>query len=681
MKTARGCLAALVVVLTLTGLDTSAAAELQLQQSASLSWDIVNARPSSERAQAAVTIVGQTLVVTFDVLQKEPIAASQETNGVGEGNDDEVWVDLWPAGISGYFYQFAATPRGTHYQKSSQNANYDPSWQAYGAIAKDGYTVTMRIPLSSMRGVSTHEWKLQFARYVHATGEVDVWSYDKTQTNADDFSRAGILHLPSQLAHKDLRRHTRVAVYWLSELAAHAQGGAKSRAGFDISIPIGASASLYSTFHPDYSNVELDQQSIAPSVYQRFYAETRPFFTEAASLYNNFTCNACSTITPLYTPAIPTPIEGYAAEGKLGSYAAAMFESLNAGRRDMAFTADYTSADTRWIVSSQRVAVRTPSLRDTTDTLGVQYTDLHHVSLYATYGKDVGTNVTDVARAKWYDIGGGWSNQTSGIYVAERSIGDFFNPVDGFVAHPGIGGYSVYGAKIWDLTGNSKIEAVGIDGFIDRYHGARGINQSDNSLLIDVLAKGGLDAQAFTGSNYWLIGDDLAPVSQSGGFALTLHGGSQPNNPANFPYHGSAPFPTTLVYNTGHYGAGRLHAWYRNSTMRLGDRGSLTLGLDDTRQTFSAGNANVQWLQSASFALQIDANSSLALGVRHVLGVPPTPNGGENCNGSCTNVTFAYHLRASHTEFYAAYGDPNALITLPRVVVKFIFYAGADKGT
>jgi len=41
----------------------------------------------------------------------------------------------------------------------------------------------------------------------------------------------------------------------------------------------------------------------------------------------------------------------------------------------------------------------------------------------------------------------------------------------------------------------------------------------------------------------------------------------------------------------------------------------------------------------------------------------------------------AYHTRLGHTEIYFAYGDPNALVTAPKVILKAIFYAGSDKGT
>ena len=175
-----------------------------------------------------------------------------------------------------------------------------------------------------LRNAHGGDWNAQFVRYVHATGEQQVWSYDKVQMSPDrygnaDYAHAGTIEIPQ--AHRRRRRvpSRAPALYALGEAASKTIGGSTSRVGADLSIPITPTASFYSTFHPDYSNVELDQQSISPTVYQRYYNEVRPFFTQAANFYNQFNCDACPDVQALYTPAIPTPREGYAVEGKAGA--------------------------------------------------------------------------------------------------------------------------------------------------------------------------------------------------------------------------------------------------------------------------------------------------------------------------------------------------------------------------
>ncbi|MBV8331866.1 MAG: hypothetical protein JO192_03955 [Candidatus Eremiobacteraeota bacterium] len=647
-----------------------------------LGWDVVHVHGSTEATTAYVSTDGKSLYVRFDAQQRESISAAQHTNDVLLTGDDAVWIDLWPNGASGYMYQFQANPNGSHYESSSENTSYSPSWESHGSVHDGGYTVTMRIPLDVMRGVgSTQTWKAQFVRSIHATGEEQVWSYDSAQNNVDDYARAGTLTMP-QLSVAPARPKPRLATYVLAEGASKTIGGSTSRVGADLSIPITPTASFYSTFHPDYSNVELDQQSISPTVYARYYSEVRPFFTQAASFYNNFNCDACPNIQSLYTPAIPTPREGYAVEGKQGPIGFATFDSIGDGRSDIASVVDYTSPDQRWSGTVQRVAVNESALQDTTTATGLAYYDLKHLSAYFNYGHDSGTNVVAGNQGQWYDFGGGWANSTFGFFGSTRKIGQYFNPVDGFISHPGIAGYALYSAKIWDFAPSDKLESVGVAGFLDRYQGpTQGQAQSDNSLLLDVLTKSAWDFQLFSGSNYWRFGDVLTPVSQNAGFQVTYHSGLTTNNPGQFPNHGSSAYPTTINYSTGHYGNGTLDTWFRNSTIRVGNRGALTLALDDTAQYLNHGSSNIQWFESLSYSYQVNSNSSFAVGLRSVIGMPPIPNGGGDCMGRCSNVSLAYHLRLRHAELYAAYGNPNTLTTVPQTILKLIFYAGAEKGT
>jgi hypothetical protein len=338
---------------------------------------------------------------------------------------------------------------------------------------------------------------------------------------------------------------------------------------------------------------------------------------------------------------------------------------------------------------------------DVANQAGVSWYNGSHLSAYANYAWETGTNVTDRAQGGWIDAGGGWMNQHFALFGSVRRMGALFNPVDGFDSHPGIAGYAAYSARIWTFAPNDFFSSIGVAGVVDRYKSTTyngipgGIGQSDNFALIDFLTKSTIDFQVSTGSNYWLFTSRLpnsgiaagspfdgvvTPISQNGGFSLTYHSGMQ-NNINNFPTHGSSSTPTSLSFNTGRYGNGRLNTWFRNSTWRVGGRGYVTFTLDNTAQYFDEGQANVQWFEGASYAYQVASNSSFALGVRRVVGFAPQPNGGGNCAGECTNISVAYHLRLMHEEFYLAYGDPNTLITKPQAIFKVIFYAGGEKGT
>lgn len=644
-----------------------------------LAYDVSHGRAITEPTRASIENDGSFIYVHFSAEQREPIAAAQRTNDSGGGSDDEVGVDLWPNDSGGFFYQFLVTPNGTHYESSSENSNYQPTWQSAGGARPGGYDVAMRIPLASIRGVHGGTWRMQFVRIVHATGETQVWRYGSEQQSADSLTYAGSAVFGGLSATS--RPQPRLALYGLGAVAAPVAGGSTSRAGADLSLPITATTSLIATVHPDFSNVELDQQSISPTAFARYYSEVRPFFTQGANFYNNFNCDVCSSITELYTPAIPTPRRGYAIEGQQGLINLATFDAIGDGRSDLASAASYITKDRHWHASAQRVSVTTPGLVDDTTTTGLSWSDQKRLSGYFDYGSDQGTLVTQGNLAQRYDFGGGYGTQTFALFGSTRKVGDQYQPADGFVQHPGIAGFALYSNKIWLLKGHSILQSIALGGLIDRYQGrTHGFNQTDNEVLLDVLTKSSIDAQISIGSDYLRVANDaFLPISQNG-VSVTYHSGSQ-QNAGNFGQHGSAAYPVNLTYYTGRYGAGRLDTWLRSASLRAGDRGILSLELDSTDQRFSGPAPNVQWFERGGYTYQLGSDTSLAFGVRKVVGFAPTPSGGGNCAGTCTNLSFSFHQKSRRAEIYAGYGDASTLVTTPQALVKFIYYLGAEKGS
>ncbi len=427
-----------------------------------LRWDVAHARQADATTTVHVVTDGRYLYVRFDAQQSAPIVATQHSDdaitggsnangGISWSNDDAVWVDLWPTGPGGFEYQFESNPTGSHNEASSENAAFAPQWASWGAIRGDLYTVTMAIPLSVIHGAHAGAWRVQFVRFERSTGALDVWSYDSAQTNPDNVEYAGTAYVPL-LARAPVPK-PRAAVYGLGAIAGASAGGSTSRMGADFSVPVTPTAAFFGTVHPDYSNVELDQQTISPSVYQRVYSEVRPFFTQAASYYNDFNCNVCSGFrTTLYTPAIPTPAQGYAFEGKQGNLGLAAFDAIGDGRNDGATALTYTSNDAHWQSAFQHVTADLPDVVDDTNEAGINWTNGKNLSAYANYSTDRGTNVLDTSQGNAIDAGGGWSNQHFAFYGSLRKVGAYFNPVDGFDSHPGIAGYGVYSARSWTFS-------------------------------------------------------------------------------------------------------------------------------------------------------------------------------------------------------------------------------------
>ncbi|MEO6990925.1 MAG: DUF5916 domain-containing protein [Candidatus Baltobacteraceae bacterium] len=694
-----------------------------------LPWDVQNEKPASESSTARIATDGQSIYVRFDVKQRETLLANQHANDIGDGTDDEVWVDLWPNGANGFYYQFAVTSNGTHYQYSSENTAYAPTWKSYGSAGAGGFTATMQIPLDVLRGTSGGGWRVQFVRIVRSTGERQIWSYAPAQTNGDDVNFAGSMQGLSKLSAR--RPKPRIGVYALGVAGSGASGLTTSRVGADLSIPLTSTASFFATLHPDFSNVEVDQATISPTAFARFYNEVRPFFTQGRNSFENFDCDACPQIAQLYTPSIPTPRDGYAVEGKQGPISFGAFDSVGTSRNDAAQALTYQTPDGHWRASTERISADCnipnsascpfglPSIHDDVSASGLSYNDGKHVDAYFDYGSDSGSNVAIPNQAQRYDGGFYVYNNTAGFSMSSRKIGYYYDPADGFVQHTDIAGYALYGAKIWQFSDKSVMNSIGVSEFLDRYHNAAGpYNQTDNNLLFDALTRNRIDVQLSLGSAYLLANNCtdaqgnvinvnpanyqryaycqvFTPISQNG-LGVTWHSGTV-NSPGNFPNHGSSSTPTSLTFNTGRFGPGRVDSWTRSSTIRVGDRGTFSAEVDDARQYLGAGGTNVEWLERFGYTYTPNPTASFAFGVRRILGTPPLINAAApvTCTtvvanvvagapGRCTgawNLSFAYHRRIAHDELYAAYGDASQLSTLPAFTLKFIHYFGAEKGT
>src|SRR5579862_1512896 len=247
---------------------------------------------AAESTTAYLFTDGKAMYVGFDATQtRTAIVTNQRTNNVGVDTDDEVKISLWPGGRNGFNYQFIATPAGTRYQYSTENTNYEPSWDAVAGVHHDGYAVVMRIPLNVMRGARPDAWLVQLTRWEPTTGSLYAWSGGENFQGTTDVNYARpLVGMPKIVAMKP---KPRAGIYLLGAVNGQSIGGSTSRMGLDLAVPVTAGTSLIATFHPDFSNVETDQQTISPTAFQRYYVETRPFFTQGQGFYNFMECDAC----------------------------------------------------------------------------------------------------------------------------------------------------------------------------------------------------------------------------------------------------------------------------------------------------------------------------------------------------------------------------------------------------
>jgi len=631
-----------------------------------LTWNVDFRRPASEQTDAYLLTDGKYLYATFVARQKATLLVTQRTNGSAVNNDDWVAIFLWPSGVNGFRYMFKCNAIGVCDQTSSENNDFAPIWKAAGRVLTDGFVVSMRIPLDVLRGDRRDQWRVQFARQVNRTGDdTPVWAHAAGMDDEGQAEFSGYLNGMRSLG-ASLRSRARLAIYGLAAAASRGTGGNTSRIGADFAIPITPTASVIGAVHPDYSNVELDQQTISPTEFRRQFREVRPFFTQGASFYNKFTAIDDPGNIILYTPGIPTPAVGLAVEGTQGDYGLAAFNASSSTRTDAAQTASWSSADKVYSAAFQRVTVSFPGFVDRALAGSVRVDNQRNAYAYADVGTDAGTNVLNPTEANWEEIGAAHHGPTSFLGAALRKIGAYYNPMDGFVAHPDIAGWAANGEQ--DVLPHfGPILFVALQSSIDRYHDAKGnLDQADQNLSLLVQTRSQFSFSVSSGSSFLLSSTGVGGLFDQNGLTVG--------------YRSQSTTPTSLTYNVGRFGNGYLRSWARLASFQTGPRGAVSFEVDNTNLATDDGQTQKQSLERAAYAYQFGPQASLAIGVRRIIGVsPPVFVGPVYVQAS--NVSVALHDRVGRDDVYVVYGDANALNTPPQLLLKWIHYFGAEKGT
>ncbi|MHB8416202.1 MAG: sugar-binding protein [Acidiferrobacteraceae bacterium] len=663
-----------------------------------LDYDFTYQRPATSPTTVRVTQDGTALYVAFEVTQKGVLIASQHTNGSSVLGDDYVGVYLNPRGIEGFSYAFFANPIGTRYQTSSENSAYSPEWTAIAHSTPNGYDVTMRIPLSIIRSGGSHHWRMQFVRFSQARNSLDVWAYSSSASSPSDPTFIGRVKgvgvAPAGLKSASVRNPARLQLYGLGEATSATNGGSTSRVGADFSLPIDPTASFVGTLHPDYSNVESDQQTIAPTAFARQYVEVRPFFTQLASVFNeNFICVACPPT--LYTPAIPAFSQGYGAEGTQGRMTFAAFDAFGLARTDQAETANYSYEDPKQMygIQAQRVAVDAYGLNDDTSSLDFGYLNQHsHFGVYSNNVFESGSLATDGAQAQDREYGLVYSTATSSYVVGVQRIGAQFAPLDGYVAQNDILGYQSLLQHTFSFTPSFWLHDINVLNYYARYDNHLGLlSQADEESQVRVDLKDQLTVKFYTSSQgIRTVENEFLPFNANG---------------FNFGYRENTNTPSYVQYTAGPYYHGELDAWTYLATLPVTHRIHLALETDQNKYvTAYPGEVSTdQWLERTSLDWQPNKAWQFDLGVRRIIG-PNIPNAFQTptyesiyspastcniatgnpyqpgCFINAGNVSLALHYLRGRNEFYFVYGNANNLKTEPALFAKWILYVGAQKG-
>ena len=676
-------------------------------------WENVTTRTSATPVTTYVLYDDKNLYVGFSVNQDgTPITATQTTNNVGFGTDDYVAIGIDSSGSGSQAYFFFTTPKGVRYQQATENARYRPEWQSAAAVEGGTWRAVMRIPLDVMRlrNGSAQTWRIGFFRNVAAKGEHLSWFYDPIMQDQGGVNWPSFADLRFWPAATGLAIESKVA----SRPKPRAEFFALSSSGFDreqyqqsdglfqqektrslgidVSVPITSTINFVGTANPDFSNVEVDQQTIAPQEFARQLNEYRPFFAQGAQFINADQQPFSSLFGPadllFYSPSVGPFDRGAKIEGTYGeqSFGMLSFRGYNQVTGDefddQAFGFRHAMQDNQFQYWANGVlAHHSIAGSDESGDFGFKGRDNRTKFVYE----------LDSAVEKSAFLPGGVAHSTYGfVDIHQHNYEWYFGyvdktpkygPIDGFTSSSDDKGFIEFltfnGAtpriKNWNvfIQANRMFDRGGF------------VHEADFGAFLNVTLKNGWSLDGAGPTDSLLRGYD--GNFYSGYDAGYKNGVNLPFNLFSLPigYKDGTPRPIDVSANWGSFGGNWLHYYTASTSRPLGTKftigaefdGSLERSLDPAFSGKSAGTLDSQWLRRISLGYNLTPRSNLTVGLRGINGLGGfviTPG---------LNLAAAFHQQFDHGDLFINYGSPSANVTLNRLIVKYVFRMGSDQGT
>ncbi|MBV8148015.1 MAG: hypothetical protein JO092_02855, partial [Candidatus Eremiobacteraeota bacterium] len=622
-------------------------------------WENLTTRgPATQPTTAYLLYDDHFLYVAFRAEQaRTPIVATQTTHDVGFGIDDFVGIGLDTSGGGSAAYYFETTPLGTRYEQANENVRYRPQWQSAARVdpGSKGWNAVFAIPLSALKIQKSglQPWRVQFVRQIAARGEHYVWSYAGIMTDGPSGSwptfadsRFWASTTGIDLAIAIPRPSGRVDPYGLLSAGGNRNLFEQANGeflptpvreyGIDLSYPLTPTVSFVGTANPDFSNVEIDQQTIAPQEFRRQLMEYRPFFAQGANFINASSgsrtpVGPVSTAPDLvfYSPDIGPFDWGTKVEGTYGlqSFGALTFRGFDQTTgntfSDQAYGYQHALPDGSFILwSDGALAHHSLAGNDSTIESGVEGRNYNSGMIYfADYAFETGSWVPQ-GHADLTELFVDQHKTNYEVLASYLDISPNYNPIDGYTSNSDIRGLQGIVNLLGSFAG-VKNWTVSIDGdrFLDE---SNAVHQADTQIFLSAVFKNGfsLDGAGQVLGQLRTYGIPAGPgcsgaiVAQSSftGYPCYRDGVTSPYNLAQIPigYGDGTPSPIDASYNWGPFGSNYVHLFTLTTTRPITQTMSLGLTYDGTyERPLNNGSLNSQWLRAISLGINLGPESSL----------------------------------------------------------------------
>ena len=209
---------------------------------------------------------------------------------------------------------------GMMYEGGKVDLSWDNKWTSAVKKYADRWTFEAAIPFKSIRyKKAIKQWGINFSRNDLKTTEKSAWAPVPRQFPTASLAYTGYLVWDKEPPTPGV--NVSVIPYTLGAVSKNYVTDAKPEyrlaVGGDAKIAVSSSMNLDVTVHPDFSQVEVDQQVTNLDRFELFFPERRQFFLENGDLFSNF---GYSAIRPFFSRRIGlnVPIQmGARLSGKL----------------------------------------------------------------------------------------------------------------------------------------------------------------------------------------------------------------------------------------------------------------------------------------------------------------------------------------------------------------------------
>ncbi len=263
---------------------------------------------------------------------------------------------------------FVANARGIQFDSvlDDANGNEDASpdlfWDSAARITKDGWTLEIRIPFSSLRypKADPQTWGIMLYRNYPRGYRYQIFSTRLPRGSSCFVCNENIL---SGLSGLPTGGHLVAAPYVNASKTASPKGDVlgnplqgqplDASVGLDVKWTPAASSAVDATVNPDFSQIESDVAQISANErFALFYPEKRPFFLEGNELF-------ATPVQAVYTRTITSPRWGGRVTGKLDSTAYTVLLAQDRGGGQVVLpgptSSDLADQDFRSVVAVGRI--------------------------------------------------------------------------------------------------------------------------------------------------------------------------------------------------------------------------------------------------------------------------------------------------------------------------------------